>query len=84
MALSWPAKKPNFSIMGISRKFRPAMVHASQSVDPAGLAIALKDEVIRQRRRTRSQQDNGHTHQAGVALSNFFRALVRPTGALWR
>lgn len=60
------------------------MACASLSVDPAGLAIAPTDEVIRQRGLTRLQHYNGHTHQAAMALPNFVRALVRPTGALWQ
>ena len=57
---------------------------ASQSMDPATLAIAQADAVIRNRSLTSLQHYNGHTHQAAMALPNFVRELVKPTGALWK
>ena len=60
------------------------MASASQSIDPARLSIANADDSIHKRGLTRLQHYNGHTHQAAMALPNFVRELVSPTGALWK
>lgn len=60
------------------------MASASQSVDPAAMGFAKTDEVISQRGLTHLQHYNGHTHQAAMALPNFVREMVSPTGALWK
>ena len=60
------------------------MASASQSIDPARLSIANADEAVHKRGLTHLQHYNGHTHQAAMALPNFVRELVSPTGALWK
>ena len=57
------------------------MASASQSVDPADLNPLAVDRIIKKRRLTHLQHYNGHTHQAAMALPNFVREMVKPTGA---
>lgn len=60
------------------------MACASQSVDPAGLSRAKANTAISRRGLTQLQHYNAHTHQAAMALPNFVREIVKPTGARYR
>ena len=59
------------------------MACASQGPDPAAMSVGQVDTAIRSRRLQQLQHYNGHTHQAAMALPNFVRDIVLPTGARW-